>query len=128
MRLKQEAEKKRPELINREGVVFHHDDARLHTSLATQQILREFDWEVLMRSPYGPDLAPSDFHLFSVRCFTISDLRDDLRFSFRQSTNRERSQIANNAISTARLRGPPAEESETTDEIRESYADKQIPG
>ncbi|KAJ0173665.1 hypothetical protein K1T71_010814 [Dendrolimus kikuchii] len=65
MRLKQKVERKRPELINRRGVVFHHDNARPHTSLATQQKLREFGWEVLMHPPYSPDLAPSDFHLFS---------------------------------------------------------------
>ncbi|CAH2233854.1 jg24036 [Pararge aegeria aegeria] len=48
MRLKQEVERKRLELINRRGVVFHHDnDDRPHTSLATQQKLREFGWEVL---------------------------------------------------------------------------------
>ncbi|KAL0852079.1 hypothetical protein ABMA28_000324 [Loxostege sticticalis] len=40
MRLKQEVERKRPELINRRGVVFHNDNARPHTSLATQQKLR----------------------------------------------------------------------------------------
>ncbi|GBP07572.1 hypothetical protein EVAR_2719_1 [Eumeta japonica] len=34
-----------------------------HKSLATQKILREFGREVLMRSPYSPDLVPSDFHL-----------------------------------------------------------------
>ncbi|KAL0859687.1 hypothetical protein ABMA27_010802 [Loxostege sticticalis] len=57
MRLKQEVERKRPELINRRGVVFHHDNARPHTSLATQQKLSEFGWEVLMHPPYSPDLA-----------------------------------------------------------------------
>ncbi|KAJ0179748.1 hypothetical protein K1T71_004339 [Dendrolimus kikuchii] len=45
MRLNQKVERKRPELINRRGVVFHHDNARPHTSLATQQKLREFGWE-----------------------------------------------------------------------------------
>jgi [histone H3]-lysine36 N-dimethyltransferase SETMAR len=64
IRLKQEVERKRPELINRRGVMFHHDNARPHTSIATQQKLREFGWEVLMHPPYSPDLAPSDFHLF----------------------------------------------------------------
>lgn len=64
MRLKQAIQEKRPELINRKGVVFHHDNARPHTSLVTRQKLREFGWEVLMHPPYSPDLAPSDFHLF----------------------------------------------------------------
>ncbi|GBP42869.1 hypothetical protein EVAR_27222_1 [Eumeta japonica] len=41
MRVKREVEKKRPELISRKGVVFHHDYAKPHTYLATQQILRE---------------------------------------------------------------------------------------
>ncbi|KAL0841534.1 hypothetical protein ABMA28_015204 [Loxostege sticticalis] len=59
MRLKLEVERKRPELINRRGVVFHHDNARPHTSLATQQKLREFGWEVLMHPPYIPDLQIS---------------------------------------------------------------------
>ncbi|KAL0880861.1 hypothetical protein ABMA27_002044 [Loxostege sticticalis] len=67
MRLKQEVERKRLELINRRGVVFHHDNARPHTSLATQQKIREFGWEVLMHPPYSPDLAPSDFHLLTSR-------------------------------------------------------------
>ncbi|CAH2237565.1 jg9818 [Pararge aegeria aegeria] len=65
MRLKQEVGKKRPELINRRGVVFHHDNARPHTSSATQQKLRELGWEVLMHS---------DFHLFrSLQNFLGSD-------------------------------------------------------
>ncbi|GBP53266.1 Histone-lysine N-methyltransferase SETMAR [Eumeta japonica] len=34
------------------------------TSLATQQIVREFGWEVLMHPHYSSDLTPSDFHLF----------------------------------------------------------------
>ncbi|XP_061722930.1 histone-lysine N-methyltransferase SETMAR-like [Cydia pomonella] len=63
-RLKQAMEKIRPELINRKGVVFHHDNARPHISLVTRQKLIEFGWEVLMHPPYSPDLAPSDYHLF----------------------------------------------------------------
>ncbi|KAG5309408.1 SETMR methyltransferase, partial [Acromyrmex insinuator] len=50
--------------INRRGIVFHHDNARSHTSLITQQKLRELGWEVLMHPPYSPDIAPSDYHLF----------------------------------------------------------------
>jgi hypothetical protein len=30
----------------------------------TRVIMQEQQWEVLEHPPYGPDLAPSDFHLF----------------------------------------------------------------
>lgn len=63
-KLREAIREKRPELINRKGVVFHHDNARPHTSLTTRQKLRELGWEVLMHPPYSPDLAPSDYHLF----------------------------------------------------------------
>ena len=55
---------KRPELINRKGVIFHHDNARPHTSLMTRQKLGQLGWKVLIHPPYSPDLAPSDYHLF----------------------------------------------------------------
>ena len=64
MQLKQTIQKRGLELINRKGVVFHHDNARPHTSLVTRLKLKELGWEVLMHPPYSPDLAPSDYHLF----------------------------------------------------------------
>ncbi|CAH2222666.1 jg25054 [Pararge aegeria aegeria] len=68
IRLKQEVERKQPELINKRGVVFHRDNARPQTSLYyTQQKLREFGWEVLMHPPYSPDLQISTcFGLFRI--------------------------------------------------------------
>lgn len=53
---------KRPDLINRKGVVFHH--ARPHTSLMNRQKLLELGWDVLPHPLYSPDLAPSDYYLF----------------------------------------------------------------
>ncbi|KAJ0174850.1 hypothetical protein K1T71_009958 [Dendrolimus kikuchii] len=92
MRLKQKVQRKRPELINRRGVVFLHDNAKPHISLATQQKLREFGWKVLMHPPYSPDLAPSDFHLFrslqnslgSVRLTSREDCQNHLSQFFDQ--------------------------------------------
>ena len=63
-KLNNAVEEKRPELINRKGVVFHHDNARPHTSLVTRQKLLELGWDVLPHPPYSPDLAPSDYFLF----------------------------------------------------------------
>lgn len=63
-RLMEAIELKRPELTNRDGVIFHHDNARPHTSAMTRQKMTELGWEVLMHPPYSPDLAPSDYHLF----------------------------------------------------------------
>jgi len=61
--LKATIDKKRPELPNRHGVVFHQG-ARSHVSLTTRQKLLQFDWDILSYPPYSPDIAPSDFHLF----------------------------------------------------------------
>ncbi|GBO99264.1 Mariner Mos1 transposase [Eumeta japonica] len=58
MRLKQEVQKKRPELSNRKGVVVHHDNTRPHAFLPTRQILREFDWEA--RSPTRQGVKRAD--------------------------------------------------------------------
>jgi len=63
-RLKAAIDKKRPELSNCHGVVFHQDNARPHVSLAKRQKLLQFGWNVLPHLPYSPDIAPSDFHLF----------------------------------------------------------------
>jgi len=63
-KLDQAIHKKRPELANRKGVVFHHDNARPHTSLTTRNKLLTLGWNVLPHPAYSPDLAPSDYYLF----------------------------------------------------------------
>ena len=62
--LRQEIRKKRPGLL-RQGVLLLHDNARPHTAFTTQEKIQKMNWEVLPHPPYSPDLAPSDFHLFS---------------------------------------------------------------
>ena len=55
---------KRSELVNRKGVIFHHDNATPHTSSNTRQKLLRLDWEAMLYPPYSPNLAPSDYYLF----------------------------------------------------------------
>ncbi|GFU82102.1 histone-lysine N-methyltransferase SETMAR [Trichonephila clavipes] len=55
---------KRPTLASRKGIVFHHDNARPHTAMVTQQKLNALGWEVLGHPLYSPDMAPSDYYLF----------------------------------------------------------------
>ena len=55
---------KRPELVNRKGVIFHHDNATPHTSLVTRQKLLRLGWEEMLHPPYSPNLALSDYYLF----------------------------------------------------------------
>ena len=64
MILEEAFKKKMPELVNRKGIVFHHDNARPHTYLATRTKLLELGWEVMSHPPYSPDLAPLDYLLF----------------------------------------------------------------
>ena len=63
-RIERSVKKKRTELVNRKGVIFHHDNATPHTSLATRQKLLWLGWEVMLHPPYSPDLASSDYYLY----------------------------------------------------------------
>lgn len=54
---------KRPGLA-RKKVMFHHDNAPVHSSRVAAQKLSELRFELLPHPAYSPDLAPSDYHLF----------------------------------------------------------------
>ena len=54
----------RVDRLERRKVRLLHDNARVHTVKATRQKLEKLGWKVLPHSPYSPDLAPSDYHLF----------------------------------------------------------------
>jgi len=47
------------------GVLFLHDNAPAHRGLATQKQLAYLGFQCLDHPPYSPDLAPSDYHLFT---------------------------------------------------------------
>jgi hypothetical protein len=44
-------------------VLLLHDNVRSHTANKTNEMLRNFKWQVLEHPPYSSELAPSDFHL-----------------------------------------------------------------
>jgi hypothetical protein len=45
-------------------VLFHQDNAPVHTSLIAMSKIQQLKFELLRHPPYSPDLAPCDFHLF----------------------------------------------------------------
>lgn len=63
-RLKAEIAKKRPQM-KKKKVLLHQDNAPCHKSLKTMAKLHELGFQLLPHPPYSPDLAPSDFYLFS---------------------------------------------------------------
>lgn len=81
-RLRRAIQNKRRGMLTR-GIVLLHDNARPHTAQKTTNLLRKFKWEVFDHPPYSPDLAPSDFHLFTKLKDFLSGERfqsdDDLR-------------------------------------------------
>jgi len=55
--------KRRGKVTN--GVFFLHDNVPAHRALATQKKLAYLGFQCLDHPPYSPDLAPSNYHLFS---------------------------------------------------------------
>ncbi|KAK3751168.1 hypothetical protein RRG08_023926 [Elysia crispata] len=49
--------KKRPGLLE-SGILFHHDNAPVHTARAVTDVLAGYKWELLEHPRYSPDLAP----------------------------------------------------------------------
>jgi histone-lysine N-methyltransferase SETMAR len=47
------------------GVVLLHDNARPHAAAHTQALLEHFNWELFDHPLHSPDLALSDYHLFT---------------------------------------------------------------
>jgi len=63
-RLKDEIAKKRPHM-KKKKILFHQDNAPCHKSMKTMVKFNELHFELLPHPPYSPDLAPSDYWLFS---------------------------------------------------------------
>ncbi|EGI59173.1 Mariner Mos1 transposase [Acromyrmex echinatior] len=46
-------------------VLYHHDNAPSHTFLKAMVKLDQLRFKLVAHPPYSPDLAPSDYYLFS---------------------------------------------------------------
>ena len=62
-RFNEDLKKKRPHLAKIK-VIFHQDNARLHTCVVSMAKFHELCSELLPHPTYSPDLAPSDYFLF----------------------------------------------------------------
>jgi transposase len=50
--------------IHTKGVLLH-DNARPHTAASINALIKLFNWEIFDHPSYSPDLAPSDYLLFT---------------------------------------------------------------
>ena len=62
-RLSEEIKKKRPHL-KKKKILFHQDNALMHTCAVSMVKIIELKFKLLQHPPYSPDLAPSDFFYF----------------------------------------------------------------
>jgi [histone H3]-lysine36 N-dimethyltransferase SETMAR len=57
---------KRPEYqLRHDKIILLDDNAPPHRTRDNKNLVESFSWEQLTHPPYSPDLAPSDYHLFS---------------------------------------------------------------
>jgi transposase len=76
------------------GVVFLHDSAYWHTAGCRSALLEHFNLELLDQPPYSPDLALSNYHLFTYLKTgwdhnTWAKMRSWLKVSKRGSVHRQ---------------------------------------
>ena len=76
IRLTRAIAENRPEYVTRhEAIIFHHDNVRPHVAIPVKNYLKNNGWEVLPHTPYSPDLAPSDYHLFRSMQSALTGIR-----------------------------------------------------
>ena len=63
-RLRENAQRKRPDQWRNNTWLLHHDNAPAHPASLTRRFLTNNNMTVVPHPPYSPNLAPSDFFLF----------------------------------------------------------------
>jgi histone-lysine N-methyltransferase SETMAR len=56
--------RKNGRIWRKKKILFHQDNAPVHTSVIAMAKINELKFELLPHTPYSPDLAPSDYFLF----------------------------------------------------------------
>ena len=64
-KLRRSIQNKRRGMLTKGVVLLLHDNARPHTAARTNAVIRLFNWEFFDHLPYSPNLAQSDYHLFT---------------------------------------------------------------
>ena len=54
-------------------VIFVRENAPSHTAKLVDSTLETLSWEVLPPAAYSPDMAPSDYHLFTLMGHTLAE-------------------------------------------------------
>ena len=71
---------------NLKKIIYHHDNVPAHRAKKTSEKLKEAGWEIMVHHPYFPDLAPSDYHLYTALQRAIGDTEleneDDVKSFF----------------------------------------------
>ncbi|UYV61327.1 hypothetical protein LAZ67_1004379 [Cordylochernes scorpioides] len=64
--LREALNEKRPEWREKHNnLILQHDNAPAHNATVVKNTIKDLGWELLPHPPYSPDLAPSDYHLFT---------------------------------------------------------------
>ncbi|UYV82868.1 hypothetical protein LAZ67_22001158 [Cordylochernes scorpioides] len=64
--LREALNEKRPEWREKHNkLILQHDNAPAQNATVVKNTIKDLGWELLPHPPYSPDLAPSDYHLFT---------------------------------------------------------------
>ena len=73
-RLRNAVRRKRPEFLENQTWMLHHDSAPAHASLLIRSYLAKHQTSVVPHQPYSPDLVPANFFLFVKLETTLKDV------------------------------------------------------
>ena len=100
-RLRDTAQRKRPELWDNQTWILHHDNAPAHASLLIRSYLAKYQTSAVPHPPYSPDLAPADFFLFPKLKTTLKGRRFQTIEEIQENAIRELRAVTESAFQEA---------------------------